>query len=197
MTTKLDRIEIGLKYACREVLENSRMKTIMESIQHKTKSTNEETNLFVTYIFLALTYRNWQQPGPALNLTLSEAKEATEKDGKLIIHSACHKTALTYGPAILALNGDDTIYFKHFIQNIRPKISTSSSMECALVTARGQPLHHYRDMINSLCRKLGVPTLPTLTATRKAGATLAVGQTTQETLENISAHMSHSKSTSE
>ena len=128
---------------------------------------------------------------------LSQWNEATEKDGKLIIHSASHKTALTYGPAILVLKGDDTIYFKHYIQNIRPKISTRSSMECALVTARGQPLHHYRDMINSLCRKLGVPDLPTLTVTRKAGATLAVAQTTQETMENISAHMSHSKSTSE
>ena len=108
----------------------------MESIQHKATPSNEHTNFFVTYIFLSLTYRNWQRPGPALNLTLSEANEATEKDGKLIIHSASHKTALTYGPAILVLKGDDTIYFKHYIQNIRPKISTPSSMECALVTAR-------------------------------------------------------------
>ena len=101
MTTKLDRIETGLKYACREgkihlssdefqmisgrlsqwkktfrrekpslqiarnirgsdenhenivervteVLENSRMKTIMESIQHKATPSNEDTNFFVT-----------------------------------------------------------------------------------------------------------------------------------------------------
>ena len=98
-----------------EVLENSRMKMIMESIQHKATSSTEDTNFFVTYIFLSLTYRNWQ---PALNLILSEAKEATEKDGKLIIHSASHKTSLTYGPAILVLKGDDTIYFKHCTQNI-------------------------------------------------------------------------------
>ena len=101
MTTKLDRIETGLKYASQEgkihlssdefqmisrrlsqwkktfrrekpslqiarnirgsdenhenivervteVLENSRMKTIMESIQHKAIPSNEDTNVFVT-----------------------------------------------------------------------------------------------------------------------------------------------------
>ena len=42
-------------------------------------------------------------------LTLSEANEATEKDGKLVVHSANHKTALTYGPAIMILEGDDAI----------------------------------------------------------------------------------------
>ena len=45
------------------------------------------------------TYKNWQRPGAAIKLTLSEACEATEKDGKLIVMAAKYKTGLTYGPA--------------------------------------------------------------------------------------------------
>ena len=94
-----------------EVLENRRMKTIMECIQHKATPSNEDTNFFVTYIFLSLTYTIWQRrPGPALNLTLSEAKEATEKVGKLIIHSASHKTSTHITQLFL--------WSKEMIQNI-------------------------------------------------------------------------------
>ena len=79
----------------------------MECIQHKATPSNEDTNFF----FLSLTYTIWQRrPGPALNLTLSEAKEATEKVGKLIIHSASHKTSTHITQLFL--------WSKEMIQNI-------------------------------------------------------------------------------
>ena len=96
----------------RESLDSPELiKNVLNNIKKKGKPTNEEITFFVTYLFIILTYKNWQHPGAAINLTLSEACDATESDGKLIVTVANHKISLTYGPAILVLQGEDIEFF--------------------------------------------------------------------------------------
>ena len=158
---------------------------------------DENVTYLATYLFASLTYKNWQRPSPALHLTLSEANEAVLIEGKLTIHSRTHKTAHTYGPAILVLEGQDIDLFKMYMNSVRPNIPTSSTNTVALLTSNGRPLTHYRDLLLSLTRKLGLTMLPNFSTIRKAGATATVSSQGAKGLEIISEHMSHSRSTSE
>ena len=85
------------------------------------------------------------------------------------------------------------------IDNIRPSLPTKSSdSELALVTSNGRgPLVNYADLIKTLLRHYNLPSLPTLTTARKAGATgfLARDLKTQERMEQLSRHMSHQHAT--
>ena len=150
------------------------------------------------YIFCCLTYKNWQRPGVAINLTLEEAGKARRVDEKFVIHCRQHKTASTYGPAVLVLDDEDAKYFKCYIDVVRSTIQGGrDSSELALLTYNGRPLTHYQDLLASLTSRLGIKPLPNITAIRKAGATTAVQQSSKEGMEVISGHMCHSTSTSE
>ena len=98
---------------------------------------------------------------------------------------------------MVLLQGEDIGFFKHYINNIRHNIAAPSHINCALITKRGKPLAHYKDMVASFCKKLHIDCFPSLTTFRKAGATKAVSQADTETLEKIRGHMSHSTTTSE
>ena len=67
---------------------NSQLQEMLENIvQKSTDFTLVDVNTLVMYICCSLTYKNWQRPGVAINLTLSEAAKAQRVDEKFIIHS--------------------------------------------------------------------------------------------------------------
>ena len=158
-----------------------------------------ETTTIAIYLFCAMVYKNWQRLGPAIMLTIEEAEwdvAVTRDDGKLVLHSKCHKTSTTYGPASLVLEGTDDFVFKEFLSKARPTVQTDS--DTVLVTSRGRPLTHYRYLVASLCRRFELEELPTPTEVRKSGATLAVDQQSdQATMEELGKHMTHSTATSQ
>ena len=57
--------------------------------------------------------------------------ESREERLKLVVSK--HKTARTYGPAILYLTRDDSKLFFHYNDYLRPDIPTSSKNEVFLV----------------------------------------------------------------
>ena len=87
--------------------------------------------------------------------------------------------------------------YLHYIDNIRPSLPTKSSdSDLALVTSNSQPLVNYTDLIKTLLRHYNLPSLPTLTTARKAGATgFLAREKTQERMEQLSRHMSHQPAT--
>ena len=143
-----------------------------------------------------LIYGNLQSPGPAINLTISEVNSFKTNNEKNIVTSAKHKTSLTYGPAVMALEELAKEAFFFYINNIRKNIPTSSSVDNALVTSNGQPMSHYWDHIKSITGKYGFKDFPTLTDIRKCGATSALIHQNEQELEKISEHISCSKATS-
>ena len=76
---------------------------------------------------------------PSPNITLKEAADAEfvvqDEEDKLKIIVSKHKTAKTYGPAILYLPLDDTTIFLHYHHYTRSNIPTSSNCDVLLVKA--------------------------------------------------------------
>lgn len=180
-----------------EFFQSWQVQNFLKEVNQSQHLSEENITNLATYLFASLTYKNWQRPSPALHLTLSEAKEAVLIEGKLTIHCRTHKTASTYGPAILVLEGQDIDLFKMYIDSVRPNIPTCSTNTVALLTSNGRPLTHYRDLLLSFTKKLGLAMLPNFSTIRKAGATATVSSQGVKALEVISEHMSHSRSTSE
>ena len=111
-----------------------------------------------TYLFVAMTYRNWQRPGAAVNTTLAEAKAAKIKvegeNSYLVVHASHHKTAATYGPAQLILEGQDIEIFLLYREHVRSQLK--SSLPNFLLTGKGVALTHYTPLVNQLAKQLGV-----------------------------------------
>ena len=102
----------------------------VQNILEEQNPSDDNIDFLVTYIFLCLSYKNFQRPGPATNMTLKEANEAEfvshgNEDDKLKIIVSKHKTAKSYGPAILYLSQDDATMFVHYRDSIRPNIPTT------------------------------------------------------------------------
>ena len=91
------------------------------------------------------------------------------------------------------------LYYLH-VHEVRPSLpSTSTSVkQPALLLSSGRPLVNYPDLIKTLCRRYNLSRLPTLTSTRKAGATkfLKTARSPEE-MEGLSRHMSHRTTTSQ
>ena len=84
----------------------------VKNILEEPTPSDDNIDILVTYIFFCLSYKNFQRPGPATNMTLKEATEAEfvihgDEEDKLKIIVSKHKTAKTYGPVILYLPLDD------------------------------------------------------------------------------------------
>ena len=151
----------------------------------------------MVYIFVHLTYSNWQRPSVAINLTLNEARLAEMVQGKFMVTSRQHKTGGTQGPAVLALAGLGWEAFTFYLNTVRLGIPCNSRDDTALLTSTGRALHNHTDHLKSLCRHYKLPVLPSLTITRKAGATRVVNSgATQAEMEKLGTHMSHLPSTS-
>ena len=120
-------------------------KVAFEKVQNPSDDNiDDNIDFLVTYIFLCLSYKNFQRPSPATNMTLKEANEAEfvshgNEDDKLKIIVSKHETAKSYGPAILYLSQDDATMFVHYRDSIRPNIPTSSNCDLLLVKANGEP----------------------------------------------------------
>ena len=80
----------------RELFSNQQLQEHLQEIKETICSDllldKSEHNMLVTYLFLCLVCRNWQRPGAAINLTVSEANAPIVEDGKIIIKSLEHKT---------------------------------------------------------------------------------------------------------
>ena len=76
-------------------------------------------------------------------------------------------------------------------------ISTNSSTQIAFVTSHGSPLTNNLDQVHFLTNRLGIPFFPNITTVRKDRATAAVSNLSDNVMEQVSEHMSHSKLTSE
>ena len=159
----------------------------------KDQITYAEKNFLAVFVFMNLTYGNWQRPGAAINVTISEANSFKTNNEKIIVTSTNHKT---YGPAVMALEGLAKEAFFFYINNIRKNIPTPSSVDNALVTSNGQPMSHYCDHIKSITGRYGFKDFPTLTEICKCGATSASIHQNEQELKKISEHMSYSKATS-
>ena len=186
----------------REFFENATLIKEMADIESKiVKNENlsdPEITQLVTYLFMCLAYKNWQRPSAIIRMTLSEAHSFSEKDDKLLLQCRAHKTGQTYGPAVMVLEGHDIELWKLYFKKVRPTIQGANELkDIAIITSSGSPLTHYRDLVISLTNRLGITSFPNITTVRKAGATEAVSSLTDESMEKISEHMSHSKSTSE
>ena len=83
-----------------------------EKVKNILEEPNPSNDNIDFLVFLCLSYKNFQRPGPATNMTLKEATEAEfvihgDEEDKLKIIVSKQKTAKTYGPAILYLPHDD------------------------------------------------------------------------------------------
>ena len=172
-------------------------------IIEKEDPSDDDVDFIATYLFLCLSYKNFQRAGPAINMTLNEAEsaqlvhdESGEERLKLVVSK--HKTASTYGPATLYLTRDDSRLFFHYRDYLRPDIPTSSECEAFLVRSNGQSYEkNYARYVQIYAKSLGLEKPPSLTATRKAGATAGCSALPKRAMEDLSRHMSHSSSTSE
>ena len=162
-------------------------------VKNESLSDPEITQL-VTYLFMCLAYKNWQRPSAIIIMTLSEAQSFTENDGKLVLQCRANKTGKTYGQAVMVLEGNDIELWKLFFTKVRPAIQ--GVKDVALITSSGFSLSHYRDLVKSLTSHFGIRSFPNIATVRKTGATAAVSSLTEESMEKISKHMSHSIATS-
>ena len=146
--------------------------------------------ILVVYIFVHLTYSNWQMRSVAINLTLTEARLAEMVQGKFMFTSRHHKTGGTQGLAILALGRLRWEAFTFYLDTVRPGIPCNSRDDTALLTSTGRALHNYTDLLKSLCRNYKLPVLPSLTMTCKAGATRVMESgATQAEMEKLGTHV--------
>ena len=151
------------------------------------KAVEANINILVAYIFVHLTYGNWQRLSVAINLTLTKARSAEVVQSKFMFTSRQHKTGGTQGPAVLALAGLGWEAFTFYLNIVWPGIPCNSRDDTALLTSTGRALHNYTDLLKSVAL---------LTMTRKAGAARVVESgTTQAEMEKLGTHMSHLPST--
>ena len=132
-------------------------------------------------------------------MTRAEAENGTMQNDEVVITVRNHKTSSTHGPAVIVLDSLTERAFAFYLIAVRDTIATSSEdTDIALVTESGRPLNNYSDLLRSVCRRYNLRQLPTLTATRKAGATAAVEEGgSRASMEKLGQHMSHLTSTSE
>ena len=113
-----------------------------------------DINALVTYIFMELTYGNWQRPAVGVRMTLTEARAHQDSGSDVIsLTVGLHKTTSSQEPAVIIMRGAARAAYLHCIDNIRSSLPTkSSNSELALVTSNGRPLVNYADLIKTLLR---------------------------------------------
>ena len=184
------------------LFSNEKLISDVQQIVNDAETTNisdDEATKVATYLFMCLTYKNMQRPGPAINLTIEEANDHREGEDKInYVLSRTHKTARSLGPARLAMMEPLTFeIFQKYIKIVRSQIATSSNVNNALVTGKGKDYTQYLYHVRVLAKEYGVDHLPNPTSCRKQGATMAVSLLSKDQMENVSHHMGHSSSTSE
>ena len=114
--------------AMKELIHSKIAKTKVQTIVNRANPSDKDIDVIATYSFICLGYKNFQRADPAKNMTLKEVAEATYvgEDEDTMLKIINHKTAKTYGPALLYLSLDDSAIFDYYIQEIRPNIATSA-----------------------------------------------------------------------
>ena len=148
---------------------------------HRTQDV--DVTILVGYLFAELTYGNWQRPAVGINLTREDvAKARPDKDDPdtITLLSKEHKTKGSEGPAFLTMSGTARAALLFYADHVRPVVN-------------------HRDILKTVTRRYRLPPLPTLTLTRKSGATELIQAHGDETttVEALNRQMGHQKSTGE
>ena len=168
-----DTTDIDLT-AVKRLTENVEAQRQVRQIMKDNDPTDDDINLLGTYNFVALTYNNYQGAGAACNITVTEAKEASfveePEEGQVFrLTTRKHKTASTYGPAILYLSEQDAKLVVHYINNIRDKIPTPSTCTVALVRANGRTYEgNYNRYVAKFAKQLEIYEIPSITSNSKS-----------------------------
>jgi hypothetical protein len=101
-----------------------------------------EITQMATYLYVAMTYGNWQRPGAAVQATVQEARAArishAGEKPYIIVNASEHRTAQTYGPAQLVLEDESVQIFDLYLHHVRPQLN--SQLKYFLLTGKGAPL---------------------------------------------------------
>ena len=152
-----------------------------------------------TYLAAHTLIRNGQRTGVILNAKLSEFRNGDRKDdGGFVFHVAEHKTAATYGPAVLVLNKDLYQDYRIYIKKIRPSLDKDGNAPSLFLNNDGSALNrqtlnnhlrrHFEETINM---KNVTPTLlrkSLVSIMEKAGST-------SEDMETMARQFTHSSQT--
>ena len=178
------------------ITDSKEAENAVRNLIQKKELNDSDINLMATHLFVCLSYKNFQRPGPGINITVQEADQATfqhhEEIGRVLrVIVTDHKTASTYGPAILFLTELDAQLFLRYHDQVRPNIPTASQNPNFLVRANGVTFANR-------CKRLGMTDTPiTMTKARKAGAQFGRDVLPDKRLEQMSRQMTHSALTSE
>lgn len=162
---------------------------------------NTDVTILVGYVFAELTYGNWQRPAVGINLTREDVSKAIPDKSDpdtLTLLSGDHKTKGSEGPAFLTMSGtarDALLFYAHHVRPLLPNIPGHHNT--CLVLRNGKPLINHRDILKTVTRRYHLPNLPTLTLTRKSGATELIRTHGDDnaTVEALNRQMGHQRST--
>ena len=76
----------------------------------------------------------------------------------LVVHASHHKTAATYGPVQLILEGQDVVIFDLYLNYVRNQIQ--STLPNFWLTGKGLSFTHSNDLVNQLTKQLGAESIP-------------------------------------
>ena len=155
-----------------------------------------------THLFIHFTFKNLQRAGAAINMTLDEANNFREQrsDGKLFLQVMVekHKTATTYGPAVVYLSGNAISCFHYFL-NLRNKADEDGNNNFLIRSNNSLYVKHYNRYVTEYAKSVGITfdKIPSITQFRKIGSTMAMEDLTQAEMEHVSTQMGHSSATAE
>ena len=154
----------------------------------------EDVSFTYRYLLAWLTLDNSQRPGPAINMTVREFEDRTQRENKCVIFVEKHKTAMAGSAKVVADNERVTTLMECWYNSIRPRLSGEA--DTFLIKGNGQPISS--NMAAREIERLGEMVclwLPTPKMGRKLTSTKA-GDAGEEVERLTAEHMSHSVGTS-
>ena len=98
-------------------------KQLFEELSHSVRNvTRREFCVMRDSLFVIIELANAHRSGVCSNFTIPEYKKMTCKDGYHMFFVEKHKTADTYGPAVVALSQTEFRYLEIFVSKVRPQV---------------------------------------------------------------------------
>ena len=98
----------------------------------------EDVSFTYRYLLAWLTLDNSQRPGPAINMTVREFEDRTQRENKCVIFVEKHKTAMAGSAKVVADNERVTTLMGCWYNSIRPRLSGEA--DTFLIKGNGQPI---------------------------------------------------------
>lgn len=167
--------------------------TIADRLGKGLSASDSELNRCTVMVATVLTFRSWQRPGAAYNLTLDEWEKRSETGDGVVIKVLKHKTGLS-GSARVVLTPGDYSKVLAYATTMRLFLDPENKSPYLLCLSGGRQMANFNSRFKTLSQRYGFEPM-TATRVRKIAATEAALKLSGPEAALVTKQLSHTPET--